>query len=223
VACSFADLPTHFPAPIEYLTEYKRSRNQVSQWIKTNVVDPTVSPVFKDAAATRAINAIREVQIIIRSEACKRDVSYDTSLASNHILPILHDLLAMLKHERSLLQEGFRLAAMLLVHELQAMLWGRIPPSLFVDKLHRLLSSSDMDWSSQDPTLFWIIAIALTSDIATPSYRACFIRKFRRLVNATKIRSFDTFMRKVAQVSWDYEFLKIRTEVLRVYFEENYQ
>jgi hypothetical protein len=223
VACSFADLLTHFPAPIEYLTEYKRSNNQVSQWIKINVVDPTISPVFNDPAAIRAINAIREIQIIIRSEACGKDISHDSYLASNHILPIFHDLLAMLEHDRSSLQEGFRLAAMLFLHELQAMFWGRIPPPLFVDKLYRLLSSPDMNWSSQDPTLFWILAIALTSDIATPGYKACFIRKFRLLVKVNRITNFDSFLRKVVQISWDYEFLKTRTEVLRACFEENYQ
>lgn len=51
------------------------ANKQVTQWIKTNLVDPTVSPVISDPAAVRAINAIREVQAIIRLEASKEDIS----------------------------------------------------------------------------------------------------------------------------------------------------
>jgi hypothetical protein len=213
----------YFPAPTEYLTEYKRSNNQVSQWIETNVVDPTVSPVFSNPAAVKAINAIREIQVIIPSEAYKKDIYHDTQLASNHVLPIFHDLLGMLNHDRSVLQEGFRLAAMIFIHELQAMIWGRIPPPLFLDKLHRVLSSSDLNWSSQDPVLFWILAVTLTSDMATPDHKACFTRKFRLLVSENRITNFDSFMTRVIQISWDYNVLKMRTDVLRGCFEENYQ
>ena len=200
--------------------EYKRSNNQVSEWIETNTVDPTVSPVFSAPAAVRAVNAIREVLIIIRSEAYKRNISHDTWLASNHLLPIFHDLLSMLNHERSLVQEGFRLAAMLFVHELQAMCWGRIPPPLFLDKLHRLLYPPRLDWSSHDSTLCWILAVALTSDMATPDHKACFIRKFGILIMAHRITDFDIIMSRVCQIFWDYDVLKNRTERLRRYFEK---
>ena len=183
-------------------------------------LDPTVSPVFSDPAAVRAVNAIREVLIVIRSEAYKRNISNDTWLASNHMMPIFHDLLSMLNHERSLVQEGFRLAAMLFVHELQAMCWGRIPPPLFLDKLHRLLCSPGLDWSSHDSTLFWILAVALTSDMATPDHKACFIRKFGILLKANRITDFDIIMSRVSQIFWDYDVLKNRTECLRRCFEK---
>ena len=183
-------------------------------------LDPTMSPVFSDPAAVRAVNAIREVLIVIRSEAYKRNISYDTWLASNHMMPIFHDLLSMLNHERSLVQEGFRLAAMLFVHELQAMCWGRIPPPLFLDKLHRLLCSPGLDWSSHDSTLFWILAVALTSDMATPDHKACFIRKFGILIKANRITDFDIIMSRVSQIFWDYDVLKNRTESFRRCFEK---
>jgi hypothetical protein len=220
VSCSFADLPRRCPAPIEYLTQYKHANKQVTQWIKTNVVDPTVSPVFRDPAAVRAINALREVQVIIRSEACRRDISQDAYFASNHILPIFHDLLEVLDHDRSVLQEAFRLAAMEFVHELQARYCGRIPPTLFIDKLHRIVSSLDLSWSSPDPTLLWIIAVALTSDTANPEHAACFIHRFSLLVTANGIMSFDDITKRLEQISWDYGTMKGRTEVLRGYFEE---
>jgi hypothetical protein len=221
VSCSFADIPAHFPAPIEYLTNYKQSNNQISQWIETNVVDATVSPVFGDPVAVKAVNAIREVQVIILSEGYKRDITDDAYFASNHILPIFHDLLAMLNHERSLLQEAFRLAAMVFVHELQAMVWGRIPPLLFIEKLYRVLSSSEIDWSSEDPTLFWIIAVALTSNMASPDQRACFNLKFKLLLKATNIERPESFMKRVAQISWNCDVLKMRTEVLHGYLKEH--
>jgi hypothetical protein len=220
VSCSFTDLPTRCPAPNEYLTQYKHANNQVTQWIKSNVIDQTLSPVFSDPAAARAINAIREVQIIIRSEASKKDISQDAFFASNHILPIFHDLLEMLDHDRSVLQEAFRLAAMEFLHELQARYCGRIPPPLFPDKLYHVLSSADLNWSSPDPTLFWIIAVALTSDTASPEHKACFVERFRLLVTANMMANFDDVMERVRQISWDYATLRKRTQVLRGYFEE---
>jgi hypothetical protein len=220
VSCSFADIQTRFPVPKEYITQYKRSNKQISQWIKTNVVDPTVSPVFSDPAAVRAINAIREVQVIIQSEATKKDISQDAYFASNHILPIFHDLLAMLDRDRSVLQEAFRLAAMEFLHDLQARYCGRIPPPLFIDKLHLVLSSMDLSWSSPDPTLFWIIAIALTSNMAIAEHKACFLHWFTLLVKANTITSFDDVVKRVEQISWNHGTLKRRTEVLRVYFDE---
>lgn len=221
VSCSFADLPAHFPSPTEYLTNYKQSKKQISQWIETNVVDATVSPVFRNPAAVKAINAIREVQIIILSEGYKRDITDDAYFASNHILPIFYDLLEMLNHERSMLQEAFRLAAMVFVHELQAMVWGRIPPLLFIEKLYRVLSSSEIDWSSEDPTLFWIIAVALTSDMASLEHRALFNLKFKLLLKANKIERSESFMRRVAHISWNCDVLKMRTEVLRGCLKEH--
>jgi hypothetical protein len=220
MSCSFADLPVQFPAPTAYLAEYKRTKNQISQWIETNVVDPAVSPVFAHPATIKATNAIREVQIILQSEAYKKDISNDIYFPANHTLPIFHNLLSMLDHERSLLQEGLRLAAMLFVHELQQMYWGLIPPPLLPNKLHRVLSHSDLDWLSQDPTLFWIIAVALTSGIATVDQKAFFICKFELLVNMAGISNFDGVLRRVAQISWDNGVLKTRTEVLRSHFEE---
>jgi hypothetical protein len=220
VSCSFTDLPTRCPAPTEYLTQYKHANNQVTQWIKSNVIDPTVSPAFSDPAAVKAINAIREVQVIIRSEALKRDISQDAYFASNHILPIFHNLLAMLDHDRSVLQEAFRLAAMEFLHELQARYCGRIPPPLFLDKLYHVLSSADLNWSSPDPTLLWIIAVALTSDTTSPEHNACFIERFRLLVTANMLANFDDVMKRVEQISWDNGTLEKRTQVLRGYFEE---
>lgn len=136
------------------------------------------------------------------------------------MLPIFHDLLAMLDHDRSLLQEGFRLAAMLFVHELQAMFWRRIPPPLFLDKLHQVLSSADLNWLSQDPTIFWILAVVLSSDMATPDQNAYFVRKFRLLIKTNRIMDFDSMMSRVSQIAWDYDVLKMRTEVLRRSFEK---
>jgi hypothetical protein len=220
VSCSFADIPTRCPIPIEYLTQYKHANKQVTQWITTNVVDPTISPVFRDPAAVKAINAIREVQVIIRSEASKRDISQDAFFASNHILPIFPDVLAMLDHDRSVLQEAFRLAVMEFLHGLQATYCGRVPPPLFLEKLHHILSSTDLSWSSPDPALLWIVAVALTSDMATPERKACFVHRFRLLVAANRIIDFNDIMQRVEQISWDRDTLKRRTEVLRDYFEE---
>jgi hypothetical protein len=199
---------------------YKRANKQVSQWIATNLVDTAVSSVFRNPTAVKAINALPEVQIIIRSEVHKKDIFHDAYFSSNHILPIFHDLLAMLDHNKSLLQKGFRLSAMLFVHELQAIYWGRIPPPFFIQKLHRMLSSSDLDWSLQDPALFWILAVALTSNMTSSEQHAFFICKLRLLVRANKITSFDSMMRRIVQISWDYDVSKVRTEVLRGCFKE---
>lgn len=220
MSCSFADLPRRSQAPVEYLTRYKHANKQVTQWIETNVVDPSVSPVFGDPTAVRAVNAIREVQVMIRSEALKKDISQDTYFASNHILPIFHDLLAMLDHHRSVLQEAFRLAAMEFLHELQARYCGRITPPLFIDKLFRVLSDTNLSWTLPDPMLFWVIAVALTSDMATPEHNKCFMHKFRLLVTANNISNFDDLMERIEQISWDYGTLERRTEVLRGCFEE---
>jgi hypothetical protein len=200
--------------------EYKRANKQISQWIETNVVDPTVSPVFKHPAAIRAVNAIREVQVIIRSEAYKKDISSDVYFPANHTLPIFHDLLSMIDRDRSLLEEGFRLAAMLFVHQLQAMCWGLIPPPVLLDKLYRTLSHAGLDWSSHEPTLFWILAVAVTSDIATSYQKAFFVGKFKSLVGANEVTNFDGIMERVGRITWDYDVLEIRTEVLRACFEE---
>jgi hypothetical protein len=223
VSCSFADLPACFPAPLKYLADYKRANKQVSQWIDSNVVEPTVSPVFDHPILIRAINAIREVQVILQSETLKKDISDDVYFPANHTLPIFHDLLSMLDHDRTVLQEGFRLAAMLFVHELQLMYWGLIPPPLFLSKLHSLISYSNLDWSSQDPILFWILAVALSSDIATPEQKGCFLGKFKLLIRANNITNFNCVMRKLVQISWDYGILKIRTEILCSLFEENFK
>ncbi|KAF2670769.1 hypothetical protein BT63DRAFT_200826 [Microthyrium microscopicum] len=222
VSCSFTDLPTRCPAPIKYLAWYKRSNNQISQWIETNVVNPMVSIVFNDAAAVRAINAIREVQIMIRSEASKRDISQDAFFASNHILPIFHDLLAMLDHERSVHQEAFRLAAMEFLHGLQRSYCGRIPPSLFLDKLYHLLSTAELNWSLPDPTLVWIIAVALTSDTASPEHITFYLYRFRLLCATNMLTNFNKVMQRLDHVSWDIDILKRRTELLRYHFERVY-
>lgn len=180
-----------------------------------------MSPVFSQPVAIRAINAIREVQVIMQSEAVKKNIYHEVYFPSNHILPIFHDLLAMLDQDRSLLQEAFRIAAMLFVHELQATYWGRIPPPLFLNKLYRVLSSSDLDWSSQDPVLFWIVAVALTSEMGTANQKTCLILKLKLLTVVNGITNFADILRRLRQISWNYAILKRRTEVLYSYFEEN--
>lgn len=206
--------------PTEYLAEYKHSRYQISDWIELNVVDPEVSPVFRNTAALRAINAIREAQIIIFSEAHKRDIKDDPLFASNHILPIFHDLLMMLDYERSMLQEGFRLAAMVFLHGIQVRFFGRFPPCGLLDKLYHWNSSTELDWSSQDPVLFWILAIALTSDLATPKHKLGFMHTFRLLLVGSGVADFEDMMRRVVQVSWDYGLMEMETDDLRGMFEQ---
>jgi hypothetical protein len=183
-------------------------------------VDPAISPVFNDPTAITAVNAIREAQIIFRSESLKRNISSDTHLASNHIMPIFHDLLSMLNHERSSLQEGFRLAAMSFAHELYGMYFGRIPPPLFLHKLHRLLASPGLDWSAQDPVLFWILAVALTSRMATPEQKICFVGRFETLIIANRITDFEILMSTLSQIAWDHDGLRARTDELHLSFDE---
>ena len=67
---------------------------------------------------------------------------------------------------------------------------------------------------------FWILAIALTSDMARSDHIECFVREFEILVVTNNITDFEDLMSKVSQICWDYEVLRTRTDRLRLHFEK---
>jgi hypothetical protein len=201
------------------LTEFKFWNNQITDRIDADTISPSISKVLKDPSTVKAVNAIRELLVIIRSESRKRDISKDTPFASNHVLPVLHELLSMLNHELSILQEGFRLAAILLIRELQATIWGRALPTMFRDKLRRWLCSTALEWSSSDPMLLWIVVVGLTSDISTTVHSSWLRRKLEILI-ITDGLSFNGALHKVSQIVWDRDVLKVKTARLKCCFGE---
>jgi hypothetical protein len=212
-------VPPCLPLPTQYLAEYKYWNNQISDRIYANTILPSISKVFEDSIAIRAVNAIRELLLIIRSESRRRDISKDTSFASNYVLPVLHELLSMLNYKLSITQEGFRLAAMLLIRELQATLWGRALPTMFHDKLRRWLCSKNLDWSSSDPMLLWIVVVGLTSNMNTTTHSLWFRRKLETLMIIDGL-SLSGVMHQVSQIVWDLDVLRVKMERLKCCFRE---
>jgi hypothetical protein len=125
----------------------------------------------------------------------------------------------MLNYELSTLQEGFRLAGMLLIRELQATFWGRALPTMFHDKLRRWLCSADLDWSSSDPMLLWIVVVGLTSDMNTTAHSSWFRRKLETLMIMDGL-NFNGMMHQVSQIVWDRDVLRVKMGRLKHCFRE---
>lgn len=87
--------------------------------MQDDTIDPTVSPVYKNPVIAQIVKALREVQLVMRSKTSKRDLSSDLFFPDAHLSPIMYDLLSMLNDSRSPLEEAFRLAGIIFVHELQ--------------------------------------------------------------------------------------------------------
>jgi hypothetical protein len=184
----------------------------------TRKLEPARSSVFNHAAIAKIVHALHDYQIELRR--LKSVKSEEIYLPASYFLPIFHDLSSMLKEKRTLLHEGFRLAALLFVHMLRSLCWGSAPALLLLRKLHQLLSSSDLDDLAHDPLLSWIIAVAVSSDIVTPAQMKCFTRILELLIRVNRFTNFQHYMAKVVQITWDHDVLDSRTSILRRCFEE---
>jgi hypothetical protein len=184
----------------------------------THTLDPTVSTVFNHPAAMSVVNALHEYQLELRRR--KSTSAEEIYLPASYFLPIFYYLSSMLEEERTLLHEGFRLAALLFVHMLRSMCWGTAPALMLVRKLHHLLSSSNFKELAQDPALSWIIAIALSSGIVTSAQMTCFSGILELLIRVNQFTDFSSYMAKVRQITWDYNVLDSRTDILRNLVEE---
>jgi hypothetical protein len=208
----------YFPAPRGFTFGRSPVQEMFSTRQTTRKPGPTISTIFNNIAATEVVNAFHEYQLELKRQ--QSTSSEEIYLPASYFLPIFHHLSSMLEGERSLLDEGFRLAALLFVHVLRSMCWGAAPALLLLEKLHHLFSSSNMKELVHDSALSWIIAVALSSGIATPAQMICFTRIFELLVREKGFTDFQSYMERVEEITWDYDVLNSRTALLRNCFQE---
>lgn len=169
--------------------------------------------------------AIRNVQSLLHTEMCHRNIWQDTVFQGLYIIPILGQVLAMRPQdtnearETNMILEAFRLAAILYISALRAPFGVdtiSVEP-LYTTKLHSTLTSQSLVDCNPLKVLVWIFSVAFTSNCDTEQ-KHYFQKALESLLVTLEIVNFAELKEEIATVVWDEDLLASQSQSLQALF-----
>ena len=220
-SCCSMDISPRFPIPTNQIDSYKRRSNLPSLQTRARL-NTNVSSIFENPTISRSVQALRDVQTTMRTEASHRDLFNDTVFSGIYLSPICHDMLSMRSHLEGnnaalALQEAFRLACIIYISELRALFgFPAITQSKYTSKLQNLLYYSAIDWLVPDPFLLWVLAVVVTAHKIGLEQRKWFIATFRIVLGTQEVESFEDLISRLSKILWNEGLLRSHSQTLRL-------
>jgi hypothetical protein len=175
----------------------------------------------------RTCNLLGEIQKLMHSESCQRDLWKDTMFAGLYISPILGELLRVRSsdyegHNGRYIWEYFRLAAIIYVNNLR-LLFGidsltGVP--LYAGKIISLLDSSLQHVIPRN-VYVWGLVVAFTSSSLEPQM-SLLHRFLSNFLQQSFISNYEELSSVLQEVVWSEELLHPQSEALRcLYYPGN--